>query len=82
MLLAIALAGDHCVAGSKSRGKIILTGEAPFRRCSKLNLAFDTCRGIFESFTATDRGYKLQIVKNHYYIVLKSENSLLFRVEK
>ena len=41
------LRGNIELAGSKSRGRIIMTGEAPFHRCYKLNLTFYTCRGFF-----------------------------------
>ena len=45
------------LAGSSSPGHFLLTGEAQFRRCYKLNHTFDTCWGIFDPFTATERGF-------------------------
>ena len=53
IMCLLHLPGKIVLAGSKSRGRLLLTGEAHFHRCSKLNLAFDTCWGIFESFTAS-----------------------------
>ena len=52
------LPGNIELAGRKSRRRILLTRATPFRRCYKPNLTFDTCRGIFESFTASDRGFQ------------------------
>ena len=45
------------LAGSKSLGEGSYW-EAPFRWCYKPNLTLNTCWGIFESFTVTDRGLK------------------------
>ena len=35
LLLAAALEGEICVGGSKSRGRLLLTGESHFCRCYK-----------------------------------------------
>ena len=80
------------LAGSKSRGMLLLTRETHFRRCYKPNLTFDTCRGTLESFTAIDRGFQKQKdvnltfldekVTSPYLFVLKSGELLLLRTEK
>ena len=41
------LTGKIVLTRSKSQGRLLLTGEAHFHRCSKLNLDFDTCQGIY-----------------------------------
>ena len=64
------LPGKFALAGSKSQGRLLLTRESHFRRCSKQNLTPYTCRGIFESFTATDRGFLYQKVTNHYFFAV------------
>ena len=84
------LPGTIALAGSKSRGRILLTGETLFRRCYKPNHTFDTCWGIFESFTATvtksEKSLLVSIsnekVKMQYFFVMKSEKLLLFHIEK
>ena len=40
LLLAIALAGDHCVSDSKSRESLLLAGESHFCRCYNQILLF------------------------------------------
>ena len=61
------------LAGSKSRGMLLLTGEAH---------TDDTCRDMFESFTATDRGLRSKKWQIITFFVWRSEKSLLFRVKK
>ena len=51
------LPGKIELAGSNSRGHFLLIGEAHFFLCYKPNHTFETCQGIFESFTATERGF-------------------------
>ena len=65
------LPGKIALAGSKSWGLILLTREAPLCRCSKLNLAFDTCRRIFESFPACDRLIGAYIYKKWQIITFR-----------
>ena len=72
LLLAVALAGEIALAGSISRGQLLLTGEPHICLCYKLNHAFDTCQGNFELFTAFNRGL----------LVTKSVKSLLFCIKK
>ena len=67
------LPGNIELAGSKSRGMLMLTGEAH---------TDDTCRDMFESFTATDRGLRSKKWQIITFFVWISEKSLLFRVKK
>ena len=41
------LPGNIVLAGSKSRGIVLLTRETHFCRCYQPNPTFDTCQGIF-----------------------------------
>ena len=90
--LAITLAGEFSFCGQTTapgyctwRGRLLLTGEGHFRRCYKPNLTFDTCRGLFESFCATESNKKWKIitfsykkVKYHYFFILKKWNIITF----
>ena len=80
------LPGKFALAGSKSQGRILLTGETLFRRCYKPNHTFDTCWGIFESFTATvtksEKSLLVSIsnekVKMQYFLLWKVKNCYFF----
>ena len=86
------LQGLIVLADSKSRGMLLLTGESHFLRCYKLSLSFDIFCGIFESFTIlltralfkqdVNLTFSYEKMTNHYFFVLKSDKSLLFRNKK
>ena len=80
------------LADSENRGMLLLTGESHFLRCYKLSLSFDIFCGIFESFTIlltralfkqdVNLTFSYEKMTNHYFFVLKSDKSLLFRNKK
>ena len=68
------LPGNIELAGSKSWGMLLLTREAHFRPCYKPNLSFDTCREIFESFTALTGVFSNKKWKHIIFCMKKWQN--------
>ena len=63
---------------------VTLTGESNFFQCYKLNFIFDTCRGIYKSFTVTDGASRNRMNHNFVQKEVKMKNLkvVTFCIEK